>query len=167
MGWTKGEIVSEAFAELALAGYEFDLSPDEIDTGRRRLDLMMATWAGQGLQMGYALSATPDDGSTADDSGLPLFAVEAVTLNLAIRLSAGKGKAPAQATKAAAKAAYDALVSRLASEQVQEVQYPSGTPAGAGRKLWRSTGRPYMPRPSDDPLQTNPDGGLTFAGNAD
>jgi hypothetical protein len=33
MGWTKRALVTEAFGELALAGYDFDLSPEELPVG--------------------------------------------------------------------------------------------------------------------------------------
>lgn len=163
MSWTKRQLVEEAYAELALAGYEFDLSPDEMEAGLRRLDSLMATWDAFGIQIGYAIG-TPSDSDLDQDAGIPLYACEAVYLALAIRLAPGKGKAIPSSTMRNHKAAYDALVSRLASSQVQEQQLASGTPRGAGRKPWRTTNRPFVDTPNTAPLKQDADGGLTFTG---
>jgi hypothetical protein len=163
MGWSKRDLVNEAYAELALAGYDFDLSPEEMQFGLRRLDTMMASVFAD-LPLGYAFGTSPSDTDLDQDSGLALFAVEAVYLALAIRIAAGKGKVLATPTKGNAKAAFDALVSRLASEQVQEQQLRTGTPRGAGAKPWRSYGRPFTSTPDTGPLQVADDGGLDFTG---
>lgn len=164
MGWSKRDLVSEAFGELALAGYDFDLSPEEMLFGLRRLDTMMASWLAIQIQVGYAFGTSPSDSDLDQDSGLQLFAVEAVYLSLAARLAAGKGKALPASTKAAIKAAYDALVSRVASDQVQEQQQRANTPRGAGSKGWRLTNQPFVTTPDTGPLQVADDGGLDFTG---
>lgn len=158
MAWTKGAIVQDAFAEIAIAGHIFDLDPDEIALSLRTLDLMMATWQSQGIRLGYNISATPDGSAETQDSGLPLEAVEAVKLGLAIRLAAGKGKSLAPSTTRTAKAAYDALMSRAASQQVREQQWPSGVPYGAGNSRYR----PLTPEPNTGPLNTDTAGNLDF-----
>ena len=43
--WTKTLLIEEAFGELALAGYVYDLRPEEMQAAGRRLETMMATWA--------------------------------------------------------------------------------------------------------------------------
>lgn len=167
MGWTKGDIVRKAFAELALAGWVYDLDPDEIADAMGTLDLLMAEWHSQGLRIAYNMGNGPSGSDESDDSGLPLVAVSAVYLALAVRLSSGKGKALTAATMRATKAAWDALVSRQASNDVREQQYPSGLPRGAGSKPWRTVNRPYMPVPTTTPLLNDPDGGLDFAGQGE
>lgn len=166
MGWSKGQIVAEAYGELALASYEFDLSPDEVQAAVRRLDTMMATWHARGVTLGYSVATTPENADPDDDSGLPLDAVEAVYLALAIRIAASKGKAIAQTTSKSAKDAFDALVSRIASQQMQEQQFPQGTPRGAGRKPLRGSSQPFLYSPDTTPLQNNADGGLNFTGKS-
>lgn len=164
MGWTKRQLVEEAFGELALAGYDFDLQPEEMQTGLRRLDTLMATWSGLGLQIGYSFGTTPTDSDLDQDAGLPLVAVEAVYLALAIRIAAGKGKVLSTSTKSAAKTAYDALVSYVASDQVMQQQPRADTPLGAGAKTWRTFRRPFVSTPDTSPLQVDDDGGLDFTG---
>jgi hypothetical protein len=163
MGWTKRQLVEEAFGELALASFDFDLSPEEMDAGLRRLDTMMATWQSIGIQVGYSMATSQDDSDLDRQSGIAMNAVEAVYMNLACRIAAGKGKAlPAQTLKNA-KAAYDALVVNIAKGQVQEQQLAAGTPRGQGRKPWRSI-NPYVTAPDTRPLQVGGDGGLDMTG---
>ncbi|NVO06789.1 MAG: hypothetical protein HXX19_13050 [Rhodoferax sp.] len=163
MSWTKRKLVEEAFAELALAGYDFDLSPDELDTGLRRLDSMMATWSGIGIQLGYSMATSQDDSDLDQDSGVPMFANEAVFMSLAIKLAAGKGKALPSSTRTNAKQAYDAMLVPLTKAQVQEQQLAAGTPRGQGRKPWRTI-NPYVTSPNTSPLQVDESGGLDFNG---
>lgn len=164
MSWTKGKLVSEAYAELALAGYEFDITPDEQQAALRRMDAMMSRWNSQGIQVGYAINAEADGSTANDDSGIPAECVEAVYLNLAVNVAASKGKALAASTKSQAKQAFDALLSRCVSMRTSQQQLASGTPRGQGRKPWRQVGAPFITSPTTDPLQNATDGGLNFGG---
>lgn len=162
MTWTKGMLVDQAFDELALAGYVFDLTPEERQSALRRLDAMMATWINNGMTLPYAFSVDQGDSSLSADSGIPMIAVEAVYLALAIRIAASKGKALAPSTKENAKGAYDALASRLARDAMQEQQFRSGVPAGAGQKLVGTVRNPFLPEPDAESVSTSLDGGLSF-----
>jgi hypothetical protein len=165
VGWTKAQLISEAYAELALAEYEFDITPEEQQAALRRMDAMMARWNSQGLRIGYTLSASPTGSSVDDDSGIPAECVEAVYMGLAVNLAAGKGKALAQSTKATAKTAFDALMSRVVSGQTTEQQLSSGTPRGAGGKTWRHLGSPFFSTPNTTPIQNTNDGVLNLGGS--
>ena len=161
MSWTKADIVSAAFGELALADYDFDIQPEEQQACARRLDAMMATWQARGVSLPYAFAA----GANVDlqqDSGLPLKAVEAVYLALAVRQAASKGKAVPASLKTSAKEAFDALASSIAHAEIGQQQYRAGTPRGAGSKPWRTTNAPFVPVPNTSPLQISDDGGLNF-----
>jgi hypothetical protein len=162
MAWSKRDLVNEAYAELALAGYEFDLDPDELQFGLRRLDLLMASWMALSINLGYAFGTSPDDSDLDQDSGLPLYATMAACLALAINIAAGKGKAVPSTTRTGAKSAYDAMVSKLASDQAQQSPLRSGTPRGAGAKSWRTFNQPFAAQPDTSPLQVGDDGGLIF-----
>jgi hypothetical protein len=61
MSWTKRQLIEQAFAELALAGYDFDLSPEEMQGALVRLDSMIATWTSRGVRLSYAMPANPSD----------------------------------------------------------------------------------------------------------
>jgi hypothetical protein len=162
MGWTKRQIVVQAFEELALAGYEFDLSPEELQSGLRRLDALMATWVAKGIRLGYAQGLGQADSDLDDDSCVPMLATEAVYMALAVRTAGSKGKSLSPGTLKTAKDAFDAMSSALAREEVQQQQWPSGLPRGAGNKPWRTFNRPFMSRPDTSPIQGDEDGGLTI-----
>lgn len=165
MGWTKGDIVDAAYAELAIQGWVYDLTPEERQWALGRLNLLMATGTGNGLVLPYNQGASANDDDLSAESGLPLFAVEYATLALAVRISAGKGKAVPGSTKAALKAATDAVSSQVAHAQLQEQQNNGQTPAGAGNKPWRTTRRPFLNPTDTSPIQNSIDGGLAFEGS--
>lgn len=162
MTWSKGDLIDEAYAEMALAGYEFDITPEEKNTAVRRLDTMMATWAARGINLGYNFGTTPTDTVLTADSGLQLIAVEAVYSNLALRLCAGKGKTIPVGTARGARQALDALLTAIAKAEVQEQQLPNRMGRGAGNKPWRTVNQPFMPRPNIDPTRNFDDGDLAI-----
>lgn len=158
MGWSKRQLVNEAYGELALQGYEFDLSPEEVQTALRRMDTMVATWEAKGVRIGYAFPSSPDDSNPDTDAGIPDSAVEAVYMNLAVRLAASNGKQLQGATSRVAKQAYDTLLWPAAQPQQQKL--PSTLPRGAGNRIWRNEQNPFFPTPSDSPLGIEQGGDL-------
>lgn len=134
--WSKQDIIQEAFGELALQGFVFNVGPDELASALRRLDLMMSTWSIKGIAPGYNFPTSPSDGSQLDDpSGLSDTVIEATLLQLALRICSGYGKVPPPATQAKAKEAYDTIL--IAAAQPPQVAYPATMPRGAGNKPWR------------------------------
>jgi hypothetical protein len=158
MSWTKRELISEAFSELGLQGYEFDITPEEQLTALRRLESMMATFEAKGVRVGYAFQML-DTSDPDTDSGLPDSAIEPVYLNLAIRLGPGFGKAIRFETKQAAKDGYTTLLWLAA--QPQQQQFRSGMPAGAGNRS-RIPCRPFLAPPDRSPLVVGPGGDLNI-----
>lgn len=157
MGWTKREIVEDAYGELALASYTFDRSPEEDERACRRLDTMLAFWDSRGIRLGYALAASPGETNLDTDSGLPLSAIEPVMLNLALKLCAGVGKAPPPLTVTKAAEGYSLLLTQ-AAEPIQQ-QFRSTMPRGAGNK---NRSQPFMPTPDTSPIQIGEGGDLDF-----
>lgn len=146
MGWTKQQLIEDAFAELGLPVTTFNVGPEQLERALRRLDTMLATWNGKGIRLGYAMSGNPEGSNLDDDSGLPDSAHEAVITNLAIRIAPGRGKTVSQNTLTTARNAYEGLLSLAAFPPQQ--QLPSTLPVGAGNKPWRYN-TPFMPRPTD------------------
>jgi hypothetical protein len=162
MSWTKGELVSEAYNELGLQGYIFNVGPDERETALKRLDTMMATWNGKGIRLGYPLPSTANGSSLEQDSAIPDWSIEAVYLNLAVRLSAGFGKQIPPTTASTAKDAYNVVLQQLAMPPEQRM--PSTMPKGAGNRRWAGAFgeiNPFFPTPVD-PLLAGQDGEITF-----
>jgi hypothetical protein len=159
MGWTKRQFVVQAFEEVGLAAYVFDLQPEQLQNALRKLDTMMGTWNGLGIRLGYPLPSSPQYSSLDEETFVPDYANEAVYTNLGIRVASGFGKTVTPETKATAKAAYDVLLKRAAFPMEQ--QFPDTLPAGAGNKPWGNYDDPFLNRPID-PLLAGPDGPIEF-----
>lgn len=159
MSWTKRALIDEAYGELAMQGYVFDISPEEQQRAARRLEMMLGTWGADGIRVGYAFSADAGAVDLDEDSGVSLGAVETVTLNLAVRVAVGLGKQLNADTRRSASDGYQVLL--RAAAMPQEQQLPGSMPIGAGNKPWRSN-TPFTPPPDDGPLTIADDGGLTF-----
>jgi hypothetical protein len=156
MGWTKRQFVEQAFDEIGLAGYVFDLQPQQIQSALRRLDTMMATWNAQGIRLAYPLPSSPQDSDLDQETDVPDSAYEAIYTNLAIRIAPSFGKQVALEVKTSAKLAYNVLLQRATAPI--EMQLPRTMPAGAGNKPWRIDD-PFV-APPQDPVQTGPEGFL-------
>ena len=159
MGWTKRQFVTQAFEEIGLAAYVFDLTPEQLEGALRRLDSMMASWNAKGIRLGYPISSSPQSGDLDQPTDVPDSSNEAIFLNLAIRIAPGFGKSLSADTKSAAKSAYDTLLSIAAMPLEQ--QLPGTMPAGAGNKPWRVYDDPFLRKPVD-PLLAGEDGPIEF-----
>jgi len=126
VSYTKSELVTASLGELGMADYEFDITPEEITSGVRRMDSMLSQWSLRGVRVPYNFVGGP-----GDDSGLPIAFHEAVTLNLAIRLAPSYGKQPSMSVMTVAKQAFDSILSRSALPP--EIQF-SSMPLGSGYK---------------------------------
>lgn len=151
---TKRSLINQAFEELGVAAYVFDLAPEQITSAHTRLTAMLLGWNGQGIRLGYDASDDIDG-----DAGVPDYANEAIYTNLAVRLAPTIGKQASAETLKAAKLAYNLLLQRAAMPE--EMQLNSSIPAGAGHKYWRDAGDPFL-RPPSDPVNVGPDGPLEF-----
>lgn len=159
MSWTKRELINQAYDEIGLASYAFDLSPDQQATAMRRLNSMMATWNAKGIRISYPLPGTASGGDLDDDSAIPDSAIEATYLNLAIRLAGGIGRPVPDSLKIAAKEAYNALLNTHAVPL--EKNLPVDLPLGAGNKPWRQSDNQYI-RETAEEILAGGDGPIEF-----
>lgn len=159
MSWTKQQFVEEAFAEIGLASYVYDLEPEQMQRALRRMDTMLAMWNAKGIRIGYPIPSSPENSSLDDETNVPDRANQAIILNLAIQLGPGFGKVISQETKISAKNAYDILLSSAA--QPLPKQMSSTTPRGAGNKSWGTNRDNFFPRPVD-PLAAGDDSIIEF-----
>lgn len=163
MGWSKRQFIEQAFDEIGLAGYVFDLSPDQLESALRKLDAMMAQWNAKGIKIGYPLATSPQNSDIDQETDVPLESAEAIYTNLAMRIASSFGKAVPLETKQFAKIAYDTLLSAAAFPRQQ--QMPGSMPAGAGNKPWRDRDDPFLRQPDESPLTVGGNGQLDFVGN--
>jgi len=158
MGWTKRQFVTQAFEEVGLAAYVFDLTPEQLQSALNRLDSMMASWNAKGIRLGYPIPSSPQNSDLDEATNVPDSANEAIYLNLGIRIAPGFGKAVAVETKASAKMSYDTLLALAAMPPEQ--QLPGMMPAGSGHKPWRID-NPFLRHPVD-PLLAGEDSQIEF-----
>jgi hypothetical protein len=161
MSWSKRELVTEAFSELALAGFVFDLAPEELQAGLKRLDNVVATLEGRGVRLGYPLHSTPGGSDLDEDSNLPAYAVAPIYQMTALALCATFGKVPTPTLKAQAADGLNVLLSKAAMPAEQ--QFRDGMPFGAGNKL-RGREQVFTPEPDLNPLSVNSGGDLDILG---
>lgn len=155
MAYTKRDIINRAFEEIGLASYVFDLQPEQLEGALQRLDAMMATWNAKGLRLGYPLPSSTAASSLTQELDVPDAALEAMHLNLAVRIAPGYGKTPSPDTKGAAKLSYNTLLSK--SAHPVEMQLGNMTiPSGQGNKGWRDNRDPFLRHPADR-LKAGPD----------
>ncbi len=147
---TNQELINQAFEEFGLAGYVYDLQPEQQQMALRRLHSMIAQWNTKGVRIGHSLTS----GLNAD-SGVPDWAEEAVASNLAVRLADTVGKVVSAQVIARAKAGYDSLLLMSARPQERRLDI---MPAGAGNKTIQND--IFIQPSSDDPLRTSGDGVL-------
>jgi hypothetical protein len=155
MSWTKRELVTNAFEEIGLANYAFDLQPEQMQAGLRRLDNMMATWNSRGLRLGYPLPDSPCGSDLDQDSNITDEAIEAVVGNLGVRIAPMMGKTVSPDTKAAARSAYVALLSRRTNTLEKRIDV-NAIPAGQGGKYWRFNSDPFLAQ-GERGITTGPD----------
>lgn len=157
MAWTKRDFVLQAFDEIGLGSYAFDLQPEQLNSALFKLDAMMAHWNGKGIRLGYPLPDSPNNSTLDQDSGVPDSANMAIVANLAVRIAPSLGKTVSPDTKAAAKSGYDLLLSLAANPIELGIQL---LPSGAGNKPW-NTGSEFI-YVVDPNLQVGDDGDLTL-----
>lgn len=148
MSWSKRDIIQQAFTEIGLAEYAFDLDPAQYQSALRRLDAMISQWENKGIRLAYPIPVSYANSSLDQSISGQDTALEALYLNLAIRLAPQFGKTPSPDTKAMAYQAYKTLLGQ--SAQPVELQTNNMViPAGAGYKWYGDPSYPFLRPPSE------------------
>lgn len=140
---TKRTILDMAFEECGLADYEFNTTNEEKSSALRKLDALMALWAGPGmnLDLGYNFPAVIGGGNYTDPAGVPDSTLEAVSAHLAARIAPSLGKTLSPETKTALNRSLNALRAQYAV--IPERALPTRTIVGAGQKP-RAVWAPFL-----------------------
>lgn len=157
MSWTKRQIIEQAFEEIGLASYIFDLTPDQLESALRRLDLMVSSWVAKNVRISYPLPSSPQDSDIDQQIDVPIQCNEALVLNLAVRLAPSYGKTLTPETKMNAKLLYDQLLVEAAAPIEQ--QYVKTLPLGAG---YKRTERVFVDYPDLNPIAVQNNGQALF-----
>lgn len=159
MGFTKRQFVEKAFSKIGLAGYVFDLTPEQLQDAMSDMDSMMSAWNAKGIRIGYPMPSSPLAGDLDEQTNVPDSANEAIYYGLGVRIAPNYGKTVPPSVAFFAKQAYDQLLAKFAIPP--EKQFPRSLPAGAGNKPWRNNDSPFI-RPPCDPLDAGPDSEIEF-----
>jgi len=133
---TKRDIVSMAYEECALSGYEFDVTPDELFTGLRKLDALMAQWKAESIDLSYNAPVVFGQGDLEDLSGIPDAAINAVAIALARRICPQMGKSMSAESRGALNSAM--ITVRALTARTPEMGYPRNVPRGSGNRYLNS-----------------------------
>lgn len=138
MAWTKGDIIAEAFAEIGLGAYAYSLQPEDKQTALRRMNLMLAEWEADGIDVGYTVVDTPDDDTFSDDSEINTDAIRAVICSLAVEIAPNYGKTVSRNTASTAKRGKAKALRSSVTPPARKIDY-TAVPLGAGHKARRIT----------------------------
>lgn len=133
MSWTKRQIIEQAYEELGLAAMFYDLQPEQLESARRKMDTLVAGWSSKNIQIGYPLPSEANSSDLDQETNVPDYAVEALYLNLAIKIAPSHGKAVTPETKQQADQTYRNIL-RIALRNPPQMKYACSLPSGAGHK---------------------------------
>ena len=122
---TMREIVQDAFEEIGAKTAEVALTNDELQSGIRRCNDMLAEWSDIGVIVGYNEVLNGDDTVNIERN-----AVAAIKYNLAIRLAPSYQKVVGSALAAIASGAMDVLLA--SNSDLSNIAYPDTLPLGSG-----------------------------------
>lgn len=145
--YTKRQVIEQAFEEIGLASYIFDLTAEQLQSALRRLDLMVASWQAMNIQIGYPLPSSPGTSNIDEEIQTSTTNNEALVLNLAVRLAPSYGKSVSPDTKITAKNLYNQLLIQAATPYEQ--QFVKTLPLGAG---YKRTDQVFVNTPDLNPL---------------
>ncbi len=139
---TKRQIVEMAYEECSLAGYEFNVTPQELFSGLRKLDALMAQWRQSSKDLNYNFPAKFGDGDLEDYSGIPDAAVNGAAISLAMAIAPAMGKQMSAESRGRLSKAMT-VISALGAQRVCQ-GWGRSTVAGAGNRRF-GTNAPFMP----------------------
>lgn len=133
MSKTKGDIALLALRRAGIASSATLTQPDPASVGDalEDLELMMAQWMADGIDIGYLPTDPPQPD---DESGLELWAVEPVALKLAEKVLIDNLRPVPDALASQIQRGYELVCSQVAV--IPSLARRNDMPVGAGNKPW-------------------------------
>jgi hypothetical protein len=123
-----------AYEEVALSGYEFDVTPEETTSAMRQLDANMAEDEIKSIRLNYNFPAEFGEGDLEDASGIPDAAVSYAALRLAKAMCSRMGKTLSAEARNRLTDATGSVLTLTA--RIPTIPYGVGAVAGAGNRRW-------------------------------
>ena len=155
MSWTRRQFCRAALKELGI-GNDFDVSPDDMEDARARLDAMLGEWNARGIRLGYPIGQNPEDGDLDVNTNVPDAAFNAIVCNLALALAPSYGRPVLPQTTSGARLGLATLLQRAVVPPT--LQMPSQVAGAGNRGSWGS----YTRNPIVDLPSGGPDGDIDF-----
>ena len=113
MGFTKKKFIDEAYGEVGLASYEYDIQPEEYQSAATKLDAMMAEWSDvHGIKVGWPIDLSGGAVDLNVNTNAPSWMINAIISNLALKVGSAIGKTPSQETKKNAKLGFNNCINK-------------------------------------------------------
>ena len=141
---TKRQLIDMSMEELGIASYVFDSSPGQYQFALMRLEMLVAGWNANGIRLSYPLASSADISTLNDMFQVPNYALEALTLNLALRLAPSYRVVPSILTKLSADRAYARMANQVA-QPTPTKEFPRELPLGQGNKTQTFIYQPQAP----------------------
>ncbi|MDR5020037.1 packaged DNA stabilization gp4 family protein [Yersinia rochesterensis] len=143
MARTKGDLALKALRKVGLFSDATltDAEPQAISDSLYDLEDMMARWAIEGIDLGYIFSENP---LTGDDSGIPAWANDGVSLKLALQMCLDNVIPASDQLLAEADNAYQTICTALTT--VPPLQRRNDMPTGQGNGSSFTWNRFYIER---------------------
>lgn len=132
---TKRDLIGQAYIEVALNNWDYDVTPEELDKALMRLDMLAAELVGRGIDIGYNAPSAVGLSNLSDELGCPDQAFFGLAVLLAKRLCSSMGKQLSQSSREALNDAMKAVRS-AAVVLVPSMSLARGTPLGSGNRSW-------------------------------
>ncbi|PHM51533.1 packaged DNA stabilization gp4 family protein [Xenorhabdus sp. KK7.4] len=146
MAKTKGDLVLKALRKAGLYSDAtlMDAEPQSVEDSIGDLEDMMAQWQVKGIELGYrfADSVNGVQPMPDDDSGIPAWANDGVSLKLAVQICMDNVIQPSDALLTSADAAYQSIC--IALTTVPPLERRNDMPTGAGNRKAFSWDRFYI-----------------------
>lgn len=140
---TKRQIVEMAYEECSLAGYEFNLTPEETFSGLRKLDAMMAEWTVSSRDLGYNMPTTFGGGDLDEASGIPDAAISGTAISLAMAIAPAMAKVMSAETRSRLSISMT-VIRAMCAKVPRSQKWARSTVAGAGNRRYYY-GSAFMP----------------------
>lgn len=144
---TKGDLALKALRKAGLYSDATltDVDPPALADSIQDLEDMMARWQVEGIELSYQFADEPNPG---DESGIPAWANDAVSLKLAVQMCMDNVIQPSQTLLAEAGAAYQSVC--IALTTVPALKRRNDMPTGAGNSSSFTWNRFYIERGNSD-----------------